>query len=202
MMFQLAIKYDGHNISYPCLAEKKIDGARCQIYTRGDIWRARSRQGTDWTAKLELIGRRLTALARGYSADAERGITWDMELSAGSRGKTSGALKRGGASAVVGSELHARLFDAFFCDGELWGDSASQLDRSASLKRAMYPDGMLSIIRPATINSEDDLIAYYLVCLSVGYEGIVAKDPEAGYCAGRTGAWVKLKPNNPILKGV
>ena len=196
-MFQLAVKYDGHNVSYPCQAEPKIDGARCQIYTRDGVWRARSRQGTDWTAKLELIGSRLAKLP-GFS----RGITWDMELFAGSRGKTSGALKRGGASAVVGSELHAHLFDAFFCDGELWGDSICQLRRSTRLRGMAPPTDPISIIRPSTINSEDDLIAYYLVCLSVGYEGIVAKDPEAGYCAGRTGAWVKLKPNNPILKGV
>lgn len=172
--------------------EFKLDGARVQVHKSGDVVRIYSRRLNEVTPAIPEV----VALVRQMHADQ---LVLDGEVIAlqpnGRPHDFQRTMKRFGARLDV-DKLSAELpltpffFDCLYLDGATLIDK-SGAERFAALQAAV-PDDM--IVR--RIETDDVAIAKSFMAdsLAAGHEGVVAKDLNAPYEAGRRGAgWLKVK---------
>jgi DNA ligase-1 len=165
--------------------EHKLDGLRVQIHRRGDEVRVFSRNLNDLTARLPGI----VAAARSLPVDE---VVLDGEaLWIGADGPASFQETMSQVDTDAPPEgVVTFLFDILHVDGVDLLDSP-QHERSTRL-RQIAPELMV----PAVV-TDDVAVAEQVLqdALAAGHEGVVIKDVDSTYAAGRRGAaWRKVKP--------
>jgi len=91
--------------------------------------------------------------------------------------------------------VELRAFDCLHCDGEDLLDTRLS-ERHAILERVLG-DGLPEYV---VTDDVDDVEAFEAAALDAGHEGIMLKDPESTYSAGKRGReWLKRKPDVETL---
>jgi DNA ligase-1 len=194
------------------LCEYKYDGFRVQIHVDGDEVSLFTRRLEDVTEQFpDVVG----AVADGVTADR---VVLDAELvgytpetvdeQPGARDplafqQLSRRIKRESDIAETARELPVvvHVFDCLYDDGGLLSVPFRQRrDRLDSVTTAVSPDpeAGLAGFEPAVdvaAEAPEDAAALYREALEAGHEGVVLKNPGAGYQPGRrVGRLLKLKP--------
>jgi DNA ligase 1 len=168
----------------------KLDGARIQAHRDGDDVVIASRSLDDLTAKLPEVVAAVRALpARRLILDGEA-----IALRDDGRPQpfqvTSSRIASGAPGVVP------VFFDILHLDDDDLLDAS--LARRAEALEAAVPDPALRIARVVT---DDVEVAreHFDAALAAGHEGVVVKDLDAPYAAGRRGAgWLKVKPRHTL----
>lgn len=175
--------------------ETKLDGVRIQVHRDGDRVRAYTRHLREVTASVPEV----VEVVRGLPVTR---VVLDGEvLSLHPDGRprpfqeTMRRLGRDGSDLRDEIPLHPWFFDALLVDDTDLLDRPWS-ERSARLS-ALVPDAH---VVPRRVTSDPEAAAaWFDEVLDQGHEGVVAKDPEAPYEAGRRGsAWLKLKAANTL----
>lgn len=177
--------------------ETKLDGARVQIHRHGDEVRVFSRLLNDVTSAVPEV----VAAARALPA---RSIVLDGEaIALGGDGRPlpfQQTMRRFGRKSDAGAlldqlPLRSFCFDVLHLDGEDLIDRPAG-ERAARLD-ALLPDSM-RVARCVTADAEE-AEAFFARTMAAGHEGLLAKDLDAPYEAGRRGAaWLKIKPAHTL----
>ncbi|WP_395307379.1 ATP-dependent DNA ligase [Mycobacterium sp. AMU20-3851] len=172
------------------LFESKLDGARAQVHRAGDTVSIYTRSLDDVTARLpEVVAATLALPVTRLIADAEAialrpdGRPHRFQVTASRFGTRSGEVRR--------EPLSVFFFDLLHRDGVDLLD-APMAERLAALDEVV-PESQ----RMRRLATADPVAAQRFLeqTLAAGHEGVMAKDPGAGYAAGRRGAaWLKVKP--------
>jgi ATP-dependent DNA ligase I len=168
-----------------CAVEWKLDGIRIQIHRRGDLVRIYTRNLNEITASLPGIA----SIVRELPADQvvlDGEALWMTAEGPASFQETVSRIDRDAPP----EGIEAFLFDVLHVDGEDLLD-APLIERSARLE-ALAP--RLKI--PGLLTSDPGEAQRVLhEALDAGHEGVVIKDADSVYAAGRRGkAWRKVKP--------
>lgn len=173
------------------ILEWKLDGARIQVHKEGTHVRVFTRTLRDVSAALpEVVAAVIAMRAESAVLDGEaialrpdgRPHPFQITMSRfGASGPGDGA---------VSLPLTPFFFDLLHLDGETLIDRP-QRERMRTLRTLVAPANLLPTLETASgTDAEDFLRSAY----AAGHEGVVAKDPEAPYEAGRRGkAWIKVK---------
>ena len=174
----------------PCQVEYKMDGARIQVHKRGDDVRV-------WTRTLrEITGSvpELVDLVRGLPCETVILDGETLALSDDGRPRPfQETMSRFGST--VDEQIRALLlrpyfFDCLHLDGDDLIDEPLRV-RAAALRRAVGEHVIPGVAEP-TPEQAEELTAQ---ALDAGHEGVVVKDLDSTYQAGRRGkAWQKVKP--------
>ena len=188
----LASPGDTPEVSGAVTVEYKLDGARIQVHRDGDEVRVWTRTLREITAAVPEIVERVRALpCRTAVLDGET-----LALDDDGRPRAfQDTMSRFGSDIGKGEGGEAVLspffFDLLHLDGRDLLDEplATRLDVLAPL----LPGGMrMPGVRNAT---QEEAAAVLDAALAAGHEGVVVKDLDAPYAAGRRGkAWRKVKP--------
>ncbi|MGW0157968.1 ATP-dependent DNA ligase [Mycobacterium sp. NPDC003323] len=172
------------------LFESKLDGARVQVHRAGDTVSIYTRSLDDVTARLpEVVAATLALPATQLIADAEAialrpdGRPHRFQVTASRFGTRSG-------------EAHREPLSVFFFD-LLHRDGVDLLDAPMTERLAALDEVVPESQRMRRLATADAVAAQQFLehTLAAGHEGVMAKDPAAGYAAGRRGAaWLKVKP--------
>ncbi len=173
-------------------AEMKWDGVRALGVWSGGELRLFARRGTDITARYPEFTR------RGAATFAAADAIVDGEIVAlDERGRPSFSLLQNRMHLTKSAEIAAEsrrtparlyLFDVLAADGEdLTGRPLAE--RREVLERIAASAGAAIDVPPVF----DDLDAALAIAREHDLEGVMAKDPDARYRAGRSERWLKLK---------
>jgi DNA ligase 1 len=165
--------------------EWKLDGIRIQVHRRGDDVRIYTRNLNDTTHTLPGIVeavRRLPLTQAVFDGEA----LWMLEEGPAAFQDTVSRMD----SEAQPEGIVTFLFDVLHLEGEDLLDTP--LEERAKRLEAVAPH--LKI--PSVITSDSEIAQRMLDdALGAGHEGIVVKDAESAYVAGRRGkAWRKVKP--------
>ena len=164
------------------VVEWKLDGIRVQVHRDGDEVRV-------FTRTLDDITDRVPELVRAARSLPVRTVVLDGEAIALRPDGSPLPFQVTGARAAsrTGVELTPFFFDVLHLDGEdLLGRPLSE--RSAALARVVPG-------RWRAPSATTGLEAFAADAVARGHEGVVVKDLDAAYDAGRRGgAWLKVKP--------
>jgi bifunctional non-homologous end joining protein LigD len=170
--------------------ELKYDGFRCLVTKVGQVVRLESRNGRDMSACFPELVDAGRAIAHDFVVDGELVILDDCGRPQWDRLKRRHHLKHPGRIATAAVEEPACIFafDLLWLDGEDYR-SRPLLDRKSGLYDSL---GQRGRIRHAShfANSAAEL---WKLAVQLDLEGIVAKDAQSIYTAGRTTRWVKVK---------
>jgi len=177
--------------------EYKVDGARIQVHKSGDDVRVFSRRLNEVTGAVPELVEAVRALpARELILDGEAvalrpgGTPHPFQIT----------MRRFGRKLDVERLLRELPLTPFFFD-LLYLDGAALLDeplagRAAALSEAVGP----ALVMPRIVTGSATQAGEFLrAALARGHEGIMAKDLEAPYEAGRRGSrWLKVKPTQTL----
>jgi DNA ligase-1 len=174
----------------PQVVEAKLDGARIQAHRGGDVVRLYTRNLNDVTERLPGIVNLVERLPGGdLVLDGEvLGLAEDesprrFQDTMGDFGADEGAGR--------GAELRAFFFDLLLVDGQPIHDTPFEQ------RRARLDELIPANSRPASIVTADaaEAGAFLDRVIADGHEGVVVKELDHLYEAGRRGAaWRKVKP--------
>jgi DNA ligase 1 len=175
------------------VVEAKIDGARVQVHRDGDDVAVFTRNLNDVSHRVpEVVAAALALPVRTVVLDGEA-----IALTAAGRPRPfQETMQRFGRERdldeVRGTvPLSVRFFDVLHLDGE----DVLDLPLSSRLEglRAAVPDG--ARVDQLVTDDADAATAFLRATLQAGHEGVMVKDLDAPYEAGRRGAgWRKVKP--------
>nr|WP_228046958.1 ATP-dependent DNA ligase [Saccharopolyspora sp. HNM0983] len=171
--------------------EYKLDGARIQVHRNGEHVRVFTRTLRDITSNVgELVD-----LVRGL--DCETAVLDGETLALDDSGRPrrfQDTMGRFGAQQPRDLLLHPYFFDCLHLDGTDLLDRPLR-DRLAALSR-LAPEQRI----PGELNPGPERAAeVFDEALAAGHEGVVVKDLDSGYAAGRRGrAWRKVKPEHTL----
>lgn len=174
--------------------EWKLDGARIQAHRAGGEVRLFTRNLNDVTARLPGVVATVASYPAGdLVLDGEvMGVAADDAPRAFQDTIGDFAAEAGGADGDVrGSSLRAWFFDALVVDGR------PVVDEPLRVRRSLLADVVPESDRaPSVVTSDVDAAeAFFDATVAAGHEGVVVKDLDAAYEAGRRGAgWRKVKP--------
>jgi DNA ligase-1 len=181
----------------PAILEAKLDGARIQVHKQADRVAAYSRNLRDVTESIPEI----VEAVRTFPADT---LILDGEAIAlkpdGRPERFQVTMSRFGRSVDVGASAASLPLTAFFFDC-LHLDGTDLLDRSATERFAALQIAVPPRHLPARLATDDPTAAadFASSVLASGHEGVMVKDPDATYAAGRRGAaWLKVKPAHTL----
>jgi DNA ligase 1 len=161
--------------------EWKLDGVRFQAHKRGDAVRVYSRALHDVTADLAEVAAAVRDLP------TERAVLDGETLTIDALGRPAPFQ----ASVRRDAVRTPFFFDALHLDGTDLLD-APYRDRRAALTRVVPPD---RLVPGAVVDDVAGAEAILADALERGHEGVMVKDLDAPYEAGRRGAgWRKVKP--------
>jgi len=174
--------------------EWKLDGMRVQVHRDGDDVRLFSRALNDVTASLpDLVALVRTLPARRLVLDGEV-----IALAAGGRPlRFQETMQRVGApnDPANGPPLSPFFFDCLLRDDESLLDATTER-RAAVLRDLCPPD---TLVPRLVTDDRAAAEAFFADALARGHEGVMAKDPDAPYAAGRRGAsWLKIKRSHTL----
>lgn len=166
--------------------DAKLDGIRLQVHRDGDVVRLATRTLQDVTARLPEVVEAVLALPVTRCVLDGEAIALDPDGRAMAFQETAART-----AADAGTEITAFFFDALHVDGRDLLDEPAHV-RFAELER-IVPEPL----RVDRIVTDDAAVAedFARDMLAAGHEGVVVKNLESPYAAGRRGsAWVKVKP--------
>ncbi|MFI5376386.1 MAG: RNA ligase family protein [Candidatus Rokuibacteriota bacterium] len=162
--------------------EEKVDGYRVVANKTGESLRLISRNGAEYTRRFPELAQALAALpAEAFTLDGEVAV-YDQALI------SRFEWLRGRPKDVLASAPVYMAFDLLELEGKdvrgepLW-------KRRKRLEELIAGQRMVLPVRRLSSNG----LKAWAQALHRGYEGIVAKDPESPYEAGRTLRWLKVK---------
>ncbi|WP_166850037.1 ATP-dependent DNA ligase [Isoptericola sp. BMS4] len=177
-------------------ADTKLDGVRVQVHRRGDDVAVFTRSLDDVTERLGEV----VELARSLDVTA---VVLDGEAialdDAGRPRPFQETASRTGShdTDALGTTLplSVRFFDLLHHDGTDLVDAPAR-DRLAALDAVVPADAVV----PRLVSADpDEVQAFFAATVAGGNEGLVLKDLDAPYAAGRRGAgWVKVKPRHTL----
>ena len=174
------------------VVEWKLDGARIQVHRDGDRVTLYTRNLRDVTNGLpEVVASVLGFSAASFILDGEA-------LLFGPSGpeRFQDSMSRFGSDdAGAGLPLTAFYFDCLHLDG------IDLIDRPLRERRAALTRAVPSGSRVGSILTDDPAAAdrFFEDTVAAGYEGVVVKDPDQRYEAGRRGSgWLKVKPTHTL----
>ncbi|KQQ36188.1 ATP-dependent DNA ligase [Duganella sp. Leaf126] len=166
------------------LFEIKFDGYRILARVEGKDIRLITRNGNDWTHKLQPLHKALAAmkLPTGW---------YDGEIVVHDEaGRPDFGLLQNAFDAEAPGDIVYFVFDAPFLDGRDLRDTALEARRAAlEAVLAQRPSDMVRY-SAALAAAPEDMVA---AACSMGLEGIIGKRRDAGYTSRRSGSWIKLK---------
>jgi DNA ligase-1 len=176
------------------ILEWKLDGARIQVHKAAGDVRVYTRSLRDVTTALPdvvaaVIALRCDTIVLDGEAIALQGdgrpLPFQVTMS------RFGASGPGELTAAVPSmPLTPFFFDVLHLDGETLIDRP-QRERVRILHAVVDETNRLPALETASVAEAE---AFLASALAAGHEGVVAKDPDAPYAAGRRGkAWIKVK---------
>lgn len=175
---------DGHARS----VEWKLDGARIQVHRRGDLVKVYTRNLHEVTDRLpEVVEVTRSLPAQELVLDGEV-----LRLDGDRPEAFQATMSRFGRDdqGLSGLRLRPFFFDVLRVDG----DDLLDEPLSARLDALDAVTGVFAMPRLATADSTE-AAAFFDATVAAGHEGIMVKDLESPYAAGRRGkAWRKLKP--------
>ena len=170
--------------------EQKLDGLRIQVHRFGEQVIVYSRSLRDITVELPgVVAGALELDATSFILDGE-GLLFGTD---GIPLAFQDTMSRPGEGAV--STLDGFYFDVLHLDGEDLIDSPLRERRSALEVLLPTSSRIASIItdEPATADR------FFVDTVSAGFEGVVVKDLDQPYEAGRRGSgWLKVKPTHTL----
>jgi DNA ligase-1 len=168
--------------------EWKLDGARIQVHRVGDDVRIYTRNLNDVTARLPgIVDLARSLRARSFLLDGEAIGVGDDELPRVFQDIMS---QFGRQADGAGAGLASRFFDILHLDGDDLIDRSLR-DRLATLDDLAGPWRIPGIITADPVEAQRVLDE----ALAAGHEGVMVKDADSAYEAGRRGgAWRKVKP--------
>jgi DNA ligase-1 len=177
----------------PAAVEYKLDGARLQVHRRGDDVRAFTRSLDDITARVPEVVEAVLALpARELVLDGEAialrpdGRPHPFQVTASRFGSRS-------ADGTVA--LTPLFFDLLHLDGDDLIDRPGS-ERIAALSALVPVAGRVPRV---LVDDARGAQAFLDAALAAGHEGVLVKDLQAPYAAGRRGAgWLKVKPRHTL----
>ncbi len=199
---QLANLYQPEKVTYPALAEQKLDGSRLQIHKWGtQVW-LYSRRGIEKAETLpEAVEISEKFNAQSCIVDSEV-IAVDPD---GQPLPFQTLLKRAVPKELSAEELEkrkekvavtVRAFDIIYLNGRELA-SLPLSERRKYLAEVVPPN---YLVEGKVCRNEVELMSFYEEALQKGYEGIVVKDLNAPYEFGqRTYTWLKLKPERDTI---
>ena len=166
--------------------ELKFDGYRLLTRIDGDHVQCFTRNGHDWTAKMPALVAAINTLGLG-SAWVDGEITVPDASGIPDFGLLQNAFEK--TDSVAASMVYY-LFDLpFYAGHDLRG--VALLERRTLLKHIMENTQSPQLRFSDTFEAAPrDLIAS---ACKLGFEGLIAKRSDAGYSAGRSTDWIKLK---------
>jgi DNA ligase-1 len=173
--------------------EYKLDGARLQVHRSGDEVRAFTRSLDDITARVPEVVEAVLALpARELVLDGEAialrpdGRPHPFQVTA----------SRFGSRRADGSvPLTPLFFDLLHVDGD---DLIDRPGAERAIALADLAPGERIVPRAVVVDAPAAQ-AFLDAALAAGHEGVLVKDLDAPYAAGRRGAgWLKVKPRHTL----
>ena len=166
---------DMKTIQYPVLCTPKLDGIRC-LKIKG---KAVSRNFKPIPNKY------ICSWIEKYLPD---GVDGELIVEGQTfQATTSAVMRESGEPKVV-----YHIFDYVKYETKVWY-SARVMDLNAIL----YPGGLVELILPKEIRTEQELLEFETKCLADGYEGVMLRTPDGPYKEGRStvreGYLLKLK---------
>jgi DNA ligase-1 len=177
----------------PAIIERKLDGARVQIHRRGGDIRVFTRSLQNVTGAVPDV---VAAVGR---IPAQR-LVLDGEVIALRPDERPEPFqvtmsRFGGKEADASVPLRLFCFDALHVDGTDLIDEPLHR-RLAALDAVVPADMVVPRVRTADRGAAEAFVA---ATLAAGHEGVLVKDPDAPYAAGRRGAaWLKVKPAHTL----
>ncbi|WP_405486520.1 ATP-dependent DNA ligase [Nocardia sp. NBC_00511] len=171
--------------------EVKMDGARIQVHRDGDEVRIFTRTLRDITGSVP----ELVSLARRLDCVS---VVLDGEtLALNDSGRPrpfQETMSRFGAATAQELLLHPYFFDCLHLDGVDLLDAPLR-ERRAALARVAPGLSIPALVAPDAETAAE----YFDGALAAGHEGIMVKDLDAPYAAGRRGrSWLKIKPTHTL----
>jgi bifunctional non-homologous end joining protein LigD len=179
---QLATLVDGPPANENRIHEVKFDGYRFLAFVRDGTCRMVTRGGQDWTARAPTIAHAIEGLGLDSAIiDGELVALHDD-------GVSSFAALQAALSDGDDQKLFFYAFDLLYLNG--WDLRPCRLlDRKASLRELSDWRGALRY----SDHSEGDAARTRRLACSMGVEGVISKQADAPYRAGRGRSWLKLK---------
>lgn len=182
--------------------EHKLDGARVQVHRDGDTVRVFTRTLHEVTARLpDLVARVLAMPCRSVVLDGETltltedGRPRPFQETMARFGTRGVAGSRASSAPAPGQDDPAPVLRPFFFDC-LHLDGVDLLEEPLTVRRAALASVAGDLVVPGTVTDDPETAADVLAAsLAAGHEGVVVKDVDSPYAAGRRGAaWRKVKP--------
>ncbi len=188
-------RFEGKTVIF----EIKYDGARLQIHIkRGVNIKLYSRKLNDDTASMPDLVRAIEKAWKGGDAILEgEAVAYDASLQ--KRLPFQSVLMRLGRKHDIEEKakeipLVLYLFDLLYDDGENL-ISVPQKARRDRLKKLFKESNRVKMTHAIETPALDRERAFFTEAIEAGHEGLMAKDPDAVYEAGkRSDSWMKLKP--------
>ncbi|MFB7469778.1 ATP-dependent DNA ligase [Kitasatospora sp. NPDC056184] len=181
----------------PAALEWKLDGIRVQVHRDGRDVGVFTRSLDDITARVPEVAEAALALPVGSAVLDGEAIALGPDGRPRPFQETAArtAARRDPERLRAEVPLSVRFFDLLHRDG---GDLVDRPGRERwSALAATVPPGL----RVAHTETGDraEALAFFEDALAHGHEGVLVKDPAAGYRAGRRGAgWIKVKPRHTL----
>ncbi len=184
---------DAFERAAPCAVEHKLDGARIQVHRAGERVAIYSRTGNDVTHSLPEI----VELVRSF--DAESFVLDGEVLALRKDGRPEAfqtTMRRFGRKAGVASLVSELPLDAYFFDCLLLNGRVLVRETNARRVEALSgfvpPSSRIARRRVDSVGSAEEMLRE---ALAAGHEGVLVKNLDSSYEAGRRGgAWLKVKP--------
>ncbi|AUY53360.1 ATP-dependent DNA ligase [Streptomyces sp. CB01881] len=181
----------------PAALEWKLDGIRVQVHRDGQDVAVFTRSLDDITARVPEVTEAALALpVRSAVLDGEAiALGPDGRPRPFQETAARTATRRDPERLRAEVPLSAYFFDLLHRDGEDLVDRPGR-ERWAALAGSA-PAGLR--VAHTETGDRDQALAFFREALALGHEGVLAKDPAAGYAAGRRGAgWIKVKPRHTL----
>jgi DNA ligase 1 len=181
----------------PAAVEWKLDGIRAQIHRHGREVSVFTRTLDDITDRVPEVVEMARALpGGGVLLDCELialrpdGRPYPFQVTAGRVGSRNDV-----ASRQASVPLTPFVFDVLHLDGTDLLERPYR-ERRAALSRVAPAESIV----PGTVTDEAGRVEeYFRAAVQGGHEGLMVKDPDSPYAAGRRGAgWLKVKPRHTL----
>lgn len=178
----------------PVVVDAKLDGIRIQVHRDGDEVRVFTRSLDDVTARVPEVVAAVRALpVRSVVLDGEA-LALDPDGRPRPFQETAARSATRDADLAAATALRPFFFDLLHLDGRDLLDAPLR-DRLAALDAVAPSWGVARVITADPDVAQDSFARW----VAAGQEGVVVKDADAPYEAGRRGgAWVKVKPRHTL----
>ena len=167
------------------LHEVKFDGYRTVSYLKKKKVQMRTRNGLDWTSKYEALAKEIQRKIKAESA------IFDGEVVAlDAEGKSSFFLLQEALSDGTSVSLKYYIFDLLYLNGVDLRNQPLEI-RKQLLKKLLKSTGSQSLLYSEHWMAQGEELLEQ--ACHHGLEGIVAKQKDSPYHAGRYGEWQKIK---------